>query len=54
MMVFVEADVKVNKDLMKLTVANDVTGLVSETSNWRMTFQTITFCHERISSKPPE
>ena len=51
---FVKADVKLNKELMKSSVSNDMTGLVSETSDLRMTFQTVTFCLERISSKPLE
>lgn len=45
---------KANKELMKLSVANDVTGLVWEILDGEMTFQTSTFCApERISSKPP-
>lgn len=39
---------------MKLSTLEDVTGLVSETSDRRMTFHTITFCLERISSNPME
>lgn len=52
--VFVRADMKLNKELMKSSIPNDMTGLVSETFDLRMTFQTVTFCLERISSKPFE
>lgn len=47
-----QADLKANKELMKLSVPNDMTGLVSEILDGEMTFQTSTFCPERISSKP--
>lgn len=45
--------VKANKALMKLSVPNDTTDLVSETSDRRMTSQAVPFRLERISSKPP-
>ena len=51
--VFVKADLKPNKELMKSSVPNNMTGLVSETSDLGMTFQAATFYLERISSKPP-
>lgn len=51
---FVEADIKRNKPLMKCTEPDDTTGPVLETSDLRMTFQTVTFCFERLSSKPLE
>lgn len=50
---FVRADVELNKELMKLSVHNDMPGLVSETSDWRITFQTVTFCLRKDFIKAP-
>lgn len=48
----VKADLKLNKELMKLSKPDDMTGLVSETSDRKMTFRTDTYYLERISSEP--
>lgn len=48
-----KADVKPNKELMKSSAPNDMTGLVSATSDLGMTFQAIAFYLERIFLSKP-